>query len=235
MMGIKMNNGKSELVKKIVKYTVITMSIGILLVMAINIIIINKTSEYIYSNIEDIPKSQAIIVLGAYVKGDKLSMILEDRVDAGIVLYMSDKGEKILLSGDHGQIDYDEVNSMRRYVLENELVIEEDVFLDHAGFDTYDSMYRAKEVFGIENAIIVTQDFHINRAVYIARELGIDAVGYAVNDDKYKTSLRLQWFGRECLSRVKAFMDVLLDSKPKYLGEMIPISGDGRLSWDEFD
>jgi len=129
---------------------------------------------------------------------------------------------------------YDEVNGMRKYIIaENANVEIEDIFMDHAGFDTYDSMYRAKEIFGVESAIIVTQEFHINRAVYIANKLGIDAVGLSVSEEKYPKRVRLKWQIREYLSRVKAFGDVTIHSKPKYLGEKIPITGDGRLSWDE--
>jgi SanA protein len=224
-----------KLMKKFVKLIALTILVGILVIVSINLIMVSKVSDYIYTNIDDIPKGQAVIVLGAYVRGDNLSLVLEDRVEAALELVVNDKADKILLSGDHGQVEYDEVNSMRRYVLNDGSIDEEDIFLDHAGFDTYDSMYRAKEVFGIESAIIVTQEFHIDRAVYIARELGIDAVGYSVNQDKYKISLQANWYGREFLSRVKAFLDVMFQSEPRYLGDKIPITGDGRLSWDEFD
>ncbi len=206
-----------------------------IIIVAVNLLILWKTSNYIYTDMAELPESQAIIVLGAYVRGDNLSLVLEDRVKDGINLYTNGISNKILLSGDHGKVNYDEVNGMRGYVLDNSDISEEDIFLDHAGFDTYDSMYRAIEIFGIESAVIVTQEFHIQRAVYIARELGIDAVGYSVNQEKYKRILQFKWFLREALSRVKAFIDVISNSKPKYLGEMIPIDGDGRLSWDEFD
>jgi len=85
----------------------------------------------------------------------------------------------------------------------------------------------------VESAVIVTQDFHINRAVYIARKLGIDAVGYSVSEDKYKNTLKIKWHAREYLSRIKAFLEVATYAKPKYLGEKIPITMDGRSSWDE--
>jgi len=209
--------------------------VGICLIgtIIINSIIVLETSEYVYHNIEDLPEKQVVIILGAYVRGDRLSMVLEDRVKAGSDIYMRHKVDKILLSGDHGNVAYDEVNSMRKYIIKEGKIAPEAIFLDHAGFDTYDSMYRAKEIFDIEKAIIVTQDFHIDRAVYIARRLGIDAVGYAVNEDKYKISLQIKWHLREYLSRVKAFIDVVTHSKPKFLGDKIPITGDGRLSWDE--
>lgn len=221
--------------KKLIKMGLYLTLLVIILVLAINIYITQSSNQYIYKSIDQIPEKQAIIVLGAYVRGDNLSLVLEDRVKSAILLYDKGKSNKMLLSGDHGRIDYDEVNRMKKYVLNNGKVNEAHIFLDHAGFDTYDSMYRAKAIFGIENAIIVTQDFHINRAVYIARQLGIDAVGYSVDQTKYVKQLQFKWTLREYLSRVKAFVDVILESTPKYLGDPIPISGDGRLSWDEFE
>lgn len=218
-----------------IKSMLIVALIALLAATMINIVIVKKSAPFIYTDIRDIPKKQVIIVLGAAVHGDKLSLVLKDRLAAGLELYSEDIAEKILLSGDHGQIDYDEVNTMRRYILDDGSIDEEDIFLDHAGFDTYDSMIRALKVFDVKSAVIVTQKFHINRAVYLARELGIDAVGYSVNQDKYRQGLQINWHAREFLSRVKAFYDVTFHSNPKYLGDVIPITGDGRLSWDEFD
>ena len=231
-MSIKIDYKK--FVRRYLRPIFVIIFVGVLLITLINVNIVCQAGQHVYEDIDEVPEAQVIIVLGAYVRGDNLSMVLEDRIKVALELYNDGKAEKILLSGDHGQTDYDEVNSMRRYVL-NEGIDEEDVFLDHAGFDTYDSMFRAKEVFDVESAIIVTQEFHIDRAVYIARKLGIEAVGFSVNQDKYKTFLQMNWYTREYLSRVKAFMDVLFESDPKYLGDVIPITGDGRLSWDEFD
>jgi len=219
--------------KKTLKRLSILLLISLIGIVIINSVVVLGSKDYVYHDIEDLPEGQAVIVLGAFVRGDRLSMVLEDRVKAGAMIYSVDKADKILLSGDHGQEDYDEVNSMRKYILKEGGIAPEDIFLDHAGFDTYDSMYRAKEIYDIEKAIIVTQDFHISRAVYIARCLGIDAVGYAVNEDKYITLLQVKWHMRESLSRVKAFIDVVVHSQPKFLGDKIPITGDGRLSWDE--
>lgn len=210
-------------------------AVGLVLVLAINYTVVSKSSDYIFNDVTELPDADAIVVLGAYVRDNNLSLVLEDRVLAAIELYEHDISPKLLLSGDHGREYYDEVNGMRRFVLDRTNIPEEDIFLDHAGFDTYDSMYRAKDVFLVEKAIIVTQEFHVNRAVYIARQQGIEAYGYSVNQDKYKISLQVKWFLRESLARVKAFIDVSMKAEPKYLGNEIPISGDGRLSWDIFD
>jgi len=142
------------------------------------------------------------------------------------------KGKKLLLSGDHGQIYYDEVNAMRLYVLANApAILEEDIFMDHAGFNTWDSMYRARDVFEVRDLIIVTQQFHISRAVCMARSLGLDAVGYAINQDRFKGPSLRSWQLREYFARIKAFFSIILKPKPRYLGDKIPILGDGRATW----
>ncbi len=130
----------------------------------INVHILNKAKDLIYHETENTPEKQAVIILGAYVRGETLSHVLEQRVKSGVDIYLNGKVSKILLSGDHGQSNYDEVNSMRKYILENySKVREDDIFMDHAGFDTYDSMYRARDIFKIENAVVVTQAFHVDR------------------------------------------------------------------------
>lgn len=222
--------------KKHFKKILITcLSIGIV-IFSINYYIVKSTEDFVFTDINKLPKVDAIIVLGAKVSNEKLSYVLEDRLVAGVNIIYANKAEAILLSGDHGQKEYDEVNSMRKYIFRRNFNIQkEQIFMDHAGFDTYDSMFRAKEIFGIKSAIIVTQDFHINRSVYIARNLGIEAYGFALDESKYVESLRLNWRVRELLSRVKAFKDVLLNSNPTYLGEKIPITGNGMKSWDTIE
>lgn len=226
---------KTFLKKHFKKILIACLAIGIV-IFSINYYIVKSTEDFVFTDLKKLPKVDAIIVLGAKVTQEKLSYVLEDRLIAGVNIIYANKAEAILLSGDHGQKEYDEVNSMRKYMLRRKFNIKkEQIFMDHAGFDTYDSMFRAKEIFGIKSAIIVTQDFHINRSVYIARSLGIDAYGFAVDESIYKESLRLNWRIRELLSRVKAFKDVLINSNPTYLGEKIPISGNGMKSWDTIE
>jgi len=153
-------------------------------------------------------------------------LTLRDRLDLGYELYALGKAKKILVSGDHGRKNYDEVNAMKDYLMEKG-VPREDIFMDHAGFNTYDSMYRAKEIFGVERLLICTQDFHIARAVYTARRLKIDAYGFSCEDGGINTKLNKM---RESLARIKAVFDTTVKRKPKYLGDKIPISGDGRLT-----
>jgi len=194
---------------------------------SIQIYMVQSTKSYVIRDAESAPVCDAVMVLGALVYDSGPSPMVRDRLDFGLELYMLGKAKKILVSGDHGQNEYDEVNAMRQYLIDKG-VPSEDIFMDHAGFNTYDSMYRAKEIFGIESLLISTQEFHINRAVYIARGLGIDAYGYPCENKSMYGMKKL--YVREYLARVKAFVDVAIKRPPKYLGEPIPISGDGNLT-----
>jgi SanA protein len=170
------------------------------------------------------------LVLGAHVGNDgSPSTVLADRLNAALELYRKGKVKRFLLTGDHGHKDYDEVNNMKHY-LKEQGVPESDIFLDHAGFDTYNSMVRAREIFQIKEMIIVTQEFHLSRALYIAQKKGIDAVGFPAEMSN-KSSLKSLEI-RESLANLKAFWEVLIHKKPKFLGPAIPITGDSRLSYD---
>jgi SanA protein len=172
------------------------------------------------------------IVLGASVKADGTpSHALEDRLQQALDLHRAGQVSKVLLSGDHGRVGYDETNSMRRWLLARGLP-PESLFCDHAGFTTYDTMARAKRVFGVERAIVVTQGFHLPRALYTAQAVGIQVEGSACDRRTYAKGA---WFElREIGARTKAFAEAgLLELEPRVLGPAIPIHGDGRASWDE--
>ena len=196
----------------------------------VQLIVISGTRSSIFPE-DDVPSAYVIIVPGASVlRNGTPSDILADRLAVAANLYAAGKAEKILVSGDNGKDGYDEVNVMRRFLLEKD-VAPEDIFLDHAGFDTYDTMYRARHVFGITDAIVVTQRYHLYRALFVASRLGIDANGVSSDLQPY---VRQSWFSsRETLSRVKAVKDVLMGSTSEYLGEPIDIRGNGRVTWDE--
>ena len=179
-----------------------------------------------YSKLKDI---QCIIVLGAGIRKDKPSPLLQDRLDKAIELYFEGVAPKIIVSGDHGRDDHDEVNVMKNYAIEKG-VKREDVFMDHAGFSTYDTMYRAKEIFGVERAVVVTQKYHIFRSVYIANHLGIDAYGVPAEDIKHQWAIYREF--REVLARDKDVFKCLLKPKSKYLGEKIDITQSGDLTND---
>lgn len=169
--------------------------------------------------------ADCILVLGASVRGDTPSKMLRDRLDAGIALYRAGVAPKLLLSGDNGQVYYNEVEVMRKYALEAG-VPAEDIFLDHAGFSTYESMYRAGAVFEVEKAVVVTQGYHLYRALYDARGLGVEAAGVASDQESYAGQDYRDL--REVAARIKDFFMVLAKPEPTYLGEAIPIGGDGR-------
>ena len=187
-------------------------------------------SRYLYSK-ENVPQKDAILILGAYVfPSGNPSLMLYDRLMYGLELYNAGKAPKIIVSGDHGREEYDEVNVMKDFLMERG-VPGEDIFMDHAGFNTYDSLYRAKNIFCCEDLIVVSQDFHVLRALYIAKELDMNAVGVASNPRKYSGILKSNI--REIASRPKAFLQAeILKPKSKYLGEIIPISGSGQATDD---
>lgn len=178
--------------------------------------------------IEDV---DCVVVLGCQVRSDgSPSHMLEDRLKRSIALYEAGAAPKLLMSGDHGTVTYDEVNAMKRYALEAG-VPSEDVFMDHAGFSTYETVYRAKEIFGADKVIIVTQQYHLYRALYIAQALGIEAYGVAADYRQYSGQFARDL--REVLARVKDFGMSIFKPEPTYLGKAIPISGNGELTHDK--
>ncbi|NLE73101.1 MAG: DUF218 domain-containing protein [Actinobacteria bacterium] len=196
-----------------------------------NTIIIRAAEPYRVASPTEAPSATVAIVLGAqaYLDGTP-SPMLADRLRTGIELYRLGRVKKLLLSGDHGRTTYDEVNTMKHFALEAG-VPEEDVFLDHAGFSTYETMYRARDVFLVHDALVVTQDFHLDRAVATARALGLEAVGVEAPCTGYEP--RRVLIGREWLARCKAWLELnVIHPLPTYLGETISITGDGRATWD---
>ena len=172
-----------------------------------------------------------VIVPGASVTvAQQPSLILQDRLDVALEFYRSGRTKRILVSGDHGQKYYDEVNVMRKYLLAKG-VPEEAIFMDHAGFDTYDTLYRARDIFQVRSALVVTQEFHLLRALYIGQQLGLSVEG--VTSDLHRYGRAGYYRLREYFARMKAFLDCeVLHSQPSFLGDPIPISGDGRLTDD---
>ena len=155
--------------------------------------------------------------------------MLKDRLDKAIELYNAGVAPKIIMTGDHGQEKYDEVNVMKKYAIDHGIP-SEDIFMDHAGFSTYDSMYREKEVFQVKKAVIVTQQYHMYRSLYIAKKLGIDAVGVPAEHTKY--SGRYYRETREVLARIKDVFKCIIKPNPKYLGDTIDITGSGDVTND---
>ena len=181
--------------------------------------------SYMYTNPNDVPRTQVALVLGASVSHGQPSPILERRAAAAVELYRLGKVSKILVTGDNGALSHDEVTPVRKYLIDAGIPAG-DIFLDHAGFDTYSSMYRARDVFQAQSITIVTQDFHLPRALFIARHLGMTAYGYTAEggDEEHD-------YAREIPASNKAILDLLIRRVPKYLGDVIPLSGDGSTTW----
>lgn len=184
------------------------------------------------STLTKTPKqADAVIVLGASVYGNTVSHVLADRLNQAYLVYRDGYASKIIVSGDHGTKDYNEVKAMRNYLVEKG-VCEADIFMDHAGFSTYDTIYRAKDIFCVKQAIIVSQEDHLVRALYIASRLGLEAEG--VSAGSYPPGEALVQKVRELFARVKAFLQCeILHPEPVFLGETIPVSTmDGRVTED---
>jgi len=172
-----------------------------------------------------------ILALGARVMPSGApSHMLEDRCRRAVALWKDGAAPVILMSGDHGQVEYDEVTAMKQYAVDQG-VPSPAVFMDHAGFSTYDSMYRARDVFQAKKIIIVTQRYHLFRALYIARQLGLEAYGVSCDYRAYATQTQNSL--RELLARCKDFLFCIFKPSPKYLGYPIPLTLDGDLTNDK--
>ncbi|MBE6146242.1 MAG: SanA protein [Firmicutes bacterium] len=218
--------------KRIIKYLIILIIVGISIVLSINFYVILSTKKQIVdlSYLKNKNDYDCIIVLGAGIWGDKPSPMLQDRLDEAIKLYEEGIAPKLIMSGDNGREGYDEVNVMKDYAI-NKGIPSEDIFMDHAGFSTYESIYRAKEVFKVEKAIIVTQKYHLYRALHIGNKLGINVTGVGADPRKYSGQIFREL--REILARNKDFIQAIFKLKPTYLGESIPVSGDGNITNDK--
>lgn len=164
-----------------------------------------------------------VLVLGCGVHPDgRPSDMLADRIAQGVALYNNGTSPKLLMSGDHGRADYDEVNAMRETAVQAGLPAD-DVFMDHAGFSTYESMYRARDVFGAKRVVIVSQEYHLYRALYVAQRLGLDAYGVSADLRPYAGQEAREL--REVLARNKDFLTAIVRPSPTFLGDPISLSG----------
>ena len=181
---------------------------------------------FLLTSIDQVPQTEVALVLGASVVNGAPSPILAKRADLAVALFEAGKVSKILVTGDNGALSHDEVTPVRNYLLAAGIPAG-DIFLDHAGFDTYSSMYRARDVFQVSSMTIVTQDFHLPRALWIARHLGLTAYGLTAEGGQNSPFDYI----REIPASIKALWDVDIDRQPKYLGPVIPLTGDGQATW----
>lgn len=197
----------------------------------INVYMLEFSNRYILT-VEEAAEMNfdCALILGAGVWGDSPSHMLEERLNKGIEVYNTGCTNRILMSGDHGREDYDEVNVMKSFAVNCGATANE-VFMDHAGFSTYESMYRAQDVFCVDSVVIITQKYHLYRAIYDARKLGLDAYGVCADGQyDYHISVRTYNNSREALARCKDFVWCIFKPEPTYLGEEIPISASGELT-----
>lgn len=218
--------------KKFKIFVISVLCVGILCagaVIGINAYMISYVSDYLIEA-DDLGNYSfdCITVLGAGLWDGEPSPMLKERLDFALEAYKTGCSTKFLMSGDHGREDYDEVNAMKDYVAENG-VDKDSVFLDHAGFSTYETMYRARDVFKVEKTLIITQKYHLYRAVYNARKLGIEAYGFDREELQYPIYNDL----RESAARVKDFFYCIAEPAPTYLGDEIPIKTASAMQTDD--
>lgn len=220
---------KRKLLKRAVGLLLALGVLALSFVVGVNIYVVSYAKDYILDLDAPITDTyDCVMVLGAGLWDGEPSPMLEERLDFGLQVYETGCTERMLMSGDHGRKAYDEVNVMKTYAIDAG-VSADNVFMDHAGFSTYESMYRARDVFAVKKMVIVTQGYHLYRAVYDARKLGIDAYGIKAEKLQYPITNDI----REAVARTKDFLWCIAKPEPTYLGETIPISGSGALTDDK--
>ncbi len=219
-----------KIIKKII---IAVICIGIICtaaVLGIDFYVVKSSEKYILDMDNAGEGYDCVLVLGCGVWGDRPSHMLEDRLLVGIELCKKGASEKLLMSGDHGRDEYDEVNVMKTFATDRGLA-SEDVFMDHAGFSTYESMYRARDIFKVKKVLIVTQEYHLYRAIFVARKLGLDA--YGVTSDLRDYGGQVFRDIREILARNKDLVYTIVQPEPTYLGDAIPVQGNGDATNDK--
>ena len=156
--------------KKYLKILVYLFILGLIAIISVNLYVKSTTKTYIHHSLKRFPKNDVGIIFGAGIRGDQPSKYLKDRLDAGILLWKAKRINKILLSGDNGREEYDELTVMKNYCYSHGVDTSK-IFIDYAGFDTYSTMYRAKHIFKINKATLISQEYQLNRAIYIGQKL----------------------------------------------------------------
>ncbi|MFT7898615.1 ElyC/SanA/YdcF family protein [Tenacibaculum ascidiaceicola] len=187
-----------------------------------NKVIINKAEGKLFNSTENIPKNKVGLLLGTvkYLSDGRVNLYYQFRLSAAVELYKAEKIDFILVSGDNGSEGYDEPTDFKNDLIEAGIP-EDKIFLDYAGFRTLDSVVRVKDVFGQTSVTIISQQFHNERALYLANHFDIEAIGYNARGVSGKKAIKVQL--REYLARVKVFVDILLNVSPKFLGEPVEI------------
>ena len=208
--------------KKIIKLLIYASLLGIIVILGINLLVKSQTDPVIFSKEKDTPGSKVAIIFGAGINNNKPSKYLKDRLDAGIELYKNNKIDKILLSGDNGSDEHDELTVMKLYCYQHGVDTNK-IYLDYAGFDSYSTLYRSKYIFNIDTAILVSQKYHLNRCINIGNKLGVKSYGFAADKGTYQGYKYASF--REYFALVKSIIDLMIGRKPHFLGEKISING----------
>ncbi|KIX20308.1 protein SanA [Flavobacterium sp. 316] len=205
------------------KKSLLSLFVLLLIVISISNYTIQKNAKNkTYSNINSIQKNKVGLVLGTskYLKSGALNLYFKYRIDATIELYKNNKIDFILISGDNGNEKYDEPTDFKNELI-SEGVPANKIFLDYAGFRTLDSILRAKLIFGLDQFTIISQQFHNERALYLANKNGINAIAYNAKDVSKRYGIKVKI--REYFARTKVFLDIFFKVKPKFLGSKIEI------------
>lgn len=217
---------------KILRVLLATPLLAAALIFSINLLVTTTGKNALVSQEELLgTQSDCILIFGAGVLSNGTpSPMLRDRLLTGIACYRAGLAPKIVVSGDHGEDSYDEVNIMKKFCIENG-VPSEDVFMDHAGFSTYESIYRIRDIFQAKQVILVTQEYHLYRALYVAKRFGLKA--YGVSADLQEYAGQSYYDARELVARIKDFAYTLIFPKPTFLGEKISLMGNGDITNDK--
>lgn len=198
--------------------------LGAIIVACIFLTFVIIDVQYSFRNrivsLDDIDEARVAVVLGASLFQRQPSPVLQDRLDTGLELYLKGKVKKLVLSGDNRNIDYNEPMAMKRYLLVKG-VPEKDLILDYAGRRTYDTCYRARDIFELKKVVLVTQKFHVSRALYLCNKLRIDAIGVSADQSTYDSLL--QWQVRELGASIRAWLDINIIKGKPVLGKKEPI------------
>jgi len=221
-----MTRKRTRPVRRALKWAALTgLVLGVLCLLLIfyaDFRIDSRTRGLVYDRPEDIPDNEVGLVLGTskYRRTGQPNPFFDHRISAALELYRKGKIRKLVISGDNRRKTYNEPRDMRDALVKKGMP-EDDIFLDYAGFRTYDSVFRMKEIFGQSRFTVISQEFHNRRAIYIAGALGLTAVGFNAADVGGLSGLKIH--ARELLARVNALMDIYLKKRPKFLGEKVPI------------
>ncbi len=196
---------------------------GLFVFLIINYFFIHfNTTRYVYDNLQEVPKTKVGMVLGTskYTVKKSYNLFYKYRLQAAEDLYKNGKIDYILISGDNSTKYYNEPETMKKDLIKSGIPADK-IVLDYAGFRTYDSVLRAKKVFGLDTLLVISQDFHIRRAIFIGRKNNMEIIGYKAKSPGGKSRLKI--LVREMFARALAVWDVLTGKQPKYLGEKIKI------------